>query len=110
LLEVRQQLICEAHVQDVVDNGVAVANDTVVHVWKWWEEESRGAQRGADVVASRDGGRRCSLTRGCSGRLTEADVPGWVPELDRITKQVQLSFEPLLFPSTPRRRLAHHLI
>eukprot|EP00884_Botryococcus_braunii_P008075 jgi/Botrbrau1/17269/Bobra.0015s0027.1 len=74
--------------QDVLDNDVKVANDTVVHVWKWWQDKSTADHMEAEGLTSHGGtSSRCSLSRGCPPQLLESDIPSWVPELERITKQ-----------------------
>ena len=60
-------------------------NDTVVHVWKWWED--------ARAVASGGRGPAClSLSRGCPGAASPAwGEAGWAPELRRVTGQVSVT-------------------
>lgn len=59
-------------------------NDTVVHVWKWWE----GAQPSA-------GRPLCpNLSQGCPGAAAAARSgdAGWAPELRRVTGKVRSGY------------------
>ena len=58
-------------------------NDTVVHVWKWWEDPHAAAAGGP--------GPACvSVSRGCPGAAASSVLgdAGWAPELRRVTGQV----------------------
>lgn len=84
--------------QEILDNGVKVENDTVVHVWKWWWPVSLSAEATAGGIAtaasteslSRQRPQPCELSKGCfpnGAQLEAEETPGWVNELQRVVKQ-----------------------
>lgn len=66
-------------------------NDTVVHVWKWWEGVQPGA---ADPLCP-------SLSQGCPGAAAAARSgdAGWAPELRRVTGKVRSGDPAVVHPT-----------
>ena len=80
--------------QDVLDNGVELDSSTIAHVWKWWFDPSQQqVAAGALPVSSGNTSSQrppvCSLSQGCRGQAEQDDIPGWLHELDVVTKKVK---------------------
>ncbi|KAK9866414.1 hypothetical protein WJX84_011212 [Apatococcus fuscideae] len=78
--------------QDVLDNGVELDSSTIAHVWKWWFDPSKHQDvAGLLPVSVNDSSSLrpldCSLSWGCRGEEDFDDVPGWLRELDAVTKK-----------------------
>lgn len=86
-------LCLPAAAQDVLDNGVELDSSTIAHVWKWWFDPSKQPDlAGALAVSSGNTSSQrphvCSLSQGCRGEAEQNDSPGWLHELDAVTKKV----------------------
>ena len=78
--------------QDVLDNGVELDGSTIAHIWKWWFDPSKHQDAAGAGPASGNSSSPqppvCSLSLGCQGEPDQNDIPGWLHELNVVTKKV----------------------
>ncbi|KAK9805226.1 hypothetical protein WJX72_007110 [[Myrmecia] bisecta] len=77
--------------QEILDNGVKVKNDTVVHVWKWWEDGRQLGHETGNAAGARHHHPKpatCALHQGCRPEGAPAnDASAYLKEMARITEQ-----------------------